>query len=148
MAALLAGLFLDWLFTAMAIYVNTLGPEAPSSPEAFLHDVFATPAGHALIVTGMPMGFPHTLPVPSSSFVILPCCAITKLPPPRPSSLRRRTLRHVGMASASRRGAGLSRLSVEFTILSGDKIASSPSNCDLTNLRPAQLLGYRYPRSQ
>jgi uncharacterized membrane protein len=49
--------FLVWLLVAMSIYDLTLGPDYPASVSAFLQDVFATPAGWALIVIGSGVGF-------------------------------------------------------------------------------------------
>jgi uncharacterized membrane protein len=54
---LLAAIFLLWIGTAWAIYALTLGPEAPTSVTSFLGAVLATPAGWAMIVLGIGMGF-------------------------------------------------------------------------------------------
>jgi uncharacterized membrane protein len=53
----LLAIFLLWLGAAMAIYGWTLGPEAPVSLGAFVHDVFETGAGWALIGIGIGVGF-------------------------------------------------------------------------------------------
>jgi uncharacterized membrane protein len=50
-------LFLLWLGAAMAIYNWTLGPEPPASVSAFVHDVFTTGMGWALIGIGIGVGF-------------------------------------------------------------------------------------------
>ena len=50
-------LFLLWLGAAMAIYGWTMGPEPPVSAVSFLHDVFTTAAGWALIAIGIGVGF-------------------------------------------------------------------------------------------
>jgi uncharacterized membrane protein len=50
-------LFLLWLGAAMAIYGWTMGPEPPVSADSFLHDVFTTGAGWALIAIGVGVGF-------------------------------------------------------------------------------------------
>ena len=55
----LIAIFLLWLLTASLIYQVTLGPEPPVSVGAFVHEVFTTPAGWAMIV----MGNRHRLPV-------------------------------------------------------------------------------------
>jgi len=54
---LLVAIFLFWLVAAEAIYEATLGPEPPASIGAFVHDVFTTGAGWALIVVGCGVGF-------------------------------------------------------------------------------------------
>ena len=48
---------LVWLWAAFAIYVLTLGPKPPVSMSLFVHDVFATPAGHAMAAIGIVVGF-------------------------------------------------------------------------------------------
>jgi uncharacterized membrane protein len=54
---ILVALFVLWLMAAQAIYMLTLGPQAPASLGAFIHDVFLTRAGWALIVIGVGVGF-------------------------------------------------------------------------------------------
>jgi uncharacterized membrane protein len=54
---LLIVIFLLWLVTAEAIYVVTLGPKAPASIPAFIHDVFTTARGWTMIVLGIGVGF-------------------------------------------------------------------------------------------
>jgi uncharacterized membrane protein len=54
---LLAVIFVIWICTAWAIYALTLGPGAPASVTSFLRDVLTTPAGWAMIVLGIGMGF-------------------------------------------------------------------------------------------
>ena len=54
---LLIAIFLLWLVTAEAIYVVTLGPKAPTSIPAFIHDVFTTTRGWTMIVLGIGVGF-------------------------------------------------------------------------------------------
>ena len=49
--------FLFWMVTAYAIYALTLGPLPPASITSFLHDVFMTGPGRALIVLGVGIGF-------------------------------------------------------------------------------------------
>jgi uncharacterized membrane protein len=53
----LMAIFLLWLAVAEAIYLLTLGPEAPLSAGAFFHDLFATSAGWTMIVVGIGVGF-------------------------------------------------------------------------------------------
>jgi uncharacterized membrane protein len=69
---LLAGIFLLWLVVAQAIYVLTLGPKEPASIGAFADAVFTTPAGWALIVVGIGVGFLFALLVLSISVVSFP----------------------------------------------------------------------------
>ena len=47
---------LVWLWAAFALYVLTLGPKPPVSLRLFVHDVVATPAGHAMAVVGVVLG--------------------------------------------------------------------------------------------
>ena len=54
---ILVALFVLWMMAAQAIYMLTLGPAAPASLGAFMHDVFFTRAGWALIVIGVGVGF-------------------------------------------------------------------------------------------
>ena len=54
---ILVAIFLLWLVAAEAIYMLTLGPEAPASIGAFVHDVFMTHVGWAMIVVGIGVGF-------------------------------------------------------------------------------------------
>jgi uncharacterized membrane protein len=56
MGAILVALFLTWLAAAWGVYAVTLGPQPPQSASAFLHAVFATPAGWAMIVLGCAVG--------------------------------------------------------------------------------------------
>jgi uncharacterized membrane protein len=50
-------IFLLWLGAAEAIYRLTLGPAAPASLTAFIHDVFLTKNGWIMIVVGIGVGF-------------------------------------------------------------------------------------------
>lgn len=60
---ILVAIFLLWLVAAEAIYMLTLGPEAPASIGAFVHDVFMTRAGWVMIVVGIGVGFLFALVV-------------------------------------------------------------------------------------
>jgi uncharacterized membrane protein len=55
--SIMALIYLAWLAAAWGIYAVTLGPAPPASAVAFLRDVFTTPAGWAMIVVGMGVGF-------------------------------------------------------------------------------------------
>jgi uncharacterized membrane protein len=57
LGAILALIFFTWLAVAWGIYAATLGPQPPASVSSFLHDVFTTGAGWAMIVIGMAVGF-------------------------------------------------------------------------------------------
>ena len=54
---LLFAIFLLWLGAAYAVYLLTLGPEAPASISSFVSDVFTTRAGWMMIVIGVGVGF-------------------------------------------------------------------------------------------
>jgi uncharacterized membrane protein len=69
---LLAGIFLIWLLTAMAIYRLTLGPAMPTSVSSFAATVFTTAAGWTLIVLGVGVGFLFALVVLATSVVSFP----------------------------------------------------------------------------
>ena len=68
----LLAIFLLWLGAAMAIYDVTLGPEPPASIAGFVHDVFMTARGWAMIVIGCGVGFLFALLVLSISVVSFP----------------------------------------------------------------------------
>ena len=57
LGVVLMAIFLLWLVAAEAIYRLTLGPEAPVSATAFIHDVFLTKAGWTMIAVGIGVGF-------------------------------------------------------------------------------------------
>lgn len=50
-------IFFAWLICANEIYNATLGPAAPASMQAFVHDIFATSAGRLMAVAGIAVGF-------------------------------------------------------------------------------------------
>jgi uncharacterized membrane protein len=50
-------IFVFWQFIAYGIYEVTLGPQLPVSIGSFIHDVFLTRAGWAMIVLGVGIGF-------------------------------------------------------------------------------------------
>jgi uncharacterized membrane protein len=68
----LLAIFLLWLAAAQAIYLMTLGPEAPVSVGAFVRDVFTTRSGWALIVVGIGVGALFALLVLTISVVSFP----------------------------------------------------------------------------
>lgn len=57
LALAMIGELLVWLWVAFALYVVTLGPRPPVSMRAFIDAVWATPAGHAMAVIGVILGF-------------------------------------------------------------------------------------------
>ena len=69
---LLIAIFLLWLTAADVIYGLTLGPKPPVSFGAFVYDVFATPAGWAMIAIGVGVGFLFALVVLAISVVSFP----------------------------------------------------------------------------
>lgn len=69
---LLIALFLLWLVVAQSIYVATLGPQPPVSVAGFISDVLTTPAGWAMIIIGVGVGFLFALLVLATSVVSFP----------------------------------------------------------------------------
>ena len=65
-------IFLLWLIVAYLIYDVTLGPKPPASIAAFVHDVFTTDAGWALIFVGVGVGFLFAVLVLTISVVSFP----------------------------------------------------------------------------
>jgi uncharacterized membrane protein len=65
-------LFGIWIAAANAIYAMTIGGEGPASFGAFVHDVFLTPAGWAMIVLGNIVGFAFAAVVLTISVVAFP----------------------------------------------------------------------------
>ena len=68
----LLAIFLLWLAAAYAIYLVTLGPEAPAGVGPFVRDVFTTAAGWAMIVLGVGVGFLFAVLVLTISVVSFP----------------------------------------------------------------------------
>lgn len=64
--------FLVWVMSANLIFDATMGPEAPQSVIAFVDEVFTTPAGWALIIVGMAVGFVFSVAVLAISVVSFP----------------------------------------------------------------------------
>ena len=56
LGAILVLLFLAWLAAAWGVFALTIGPERPASLSQFAQDVFATPAGWAMILIGCAVG--------------------------------------------------------------------------------------------
>jgi uncharacterized membrane protein len=69
---LLIALFLVWLAVSEGIYDVTLGPAAPVSAWRFVQDVFATPAGWAMIGLGLVVGVLFAVCVLAISVVSFP----------------------------------------------------------------------------
>ncbi|HUO89866.1 MAG TPA: DUF2189 domain-containing protein [Rhizomicrobium sp.] len=72
LGALLIAIFLIWLFVAWQIYHVTFGPAPIVSLAQFVHDVFRTPGGQAMIVMGIGVGFLFALLAMSISIVSFP----------------------------------------------------------------------------
>lgn len=73
----LVAIYVVWLAVAWVIYGSTvgaapLGPVAPESVSSFLRDVFTTPAGWAMIVIGVGVGFLFALLVLAIATVSFP----------------------------------------------------------------------------
>ena len=64
--------FLVWIMSANLIFDATLGPEAPASIAAFVHDIFTTGAGWAMMIIGMALGFAFSVAVLAISVVSFP----------------------------------------------------------------------------
>jgi uncharacterized membrane protein len=69
---ILLTMLLLWLVISNAVYDLTLGPRAPESLGGFVHDVFHTPAGHAMAVVGIGAGFLFALVALAISVVSFP----------------------------------------------------------------------------
>ncbi|MGE0260829.1 MAG: DUF2189 domain-containing protein [Alphaproteobacteria bacterium] len=69
---LLLAIFAVWIGVASAIYDATLGPEPPVSGAAFVHDVFTTAGGWAMIGLGIGIGFLFAVGVLAISVVSVP----------------------------------------------------------------------------
>ena len=68
----LTGIFIVWLLAANVIYLVTLGPQAPTSILSFARDVLTTPAGWAMTILGVGVGFILALLVLTVSVVSFP----------------------------------------------------------------------------
>jgi uncharacterized membrane protein len=64
--------FLAWLGAAWLIYAATMGTASPTTIGGFLHDVFLTPGGQAMIVIGVGVGFVFALFAMAISIVSFP----------------------------------------------------------------------------
>ncbi|MBV9749189.1 MAG: DUF2189 domain-containing protein [Acetobacteraceae bacterium] len=72
LSGVLVAIFLLWLAAAYGIYRVTLGPTPPATIASFLHDVFATGPGWALIGIGVCVGFLFAVVVLTISVVSFP----------------------------------------------------------------------------
>jgi uncharacterized membrane protein len=72
LGVLLMAVFLVWLAVAQSIYVAYFGYAPAASMPDFVHQVFATPAGWALIIVGNGIGFLFALVVLTISVVSFP----------------------------------------------------------------------------
>ena len=72
LSGMLFAIFLLWLVTAYVIYRLTLGPVPPATVGSFVHDVFATGPGWALIGFGVCAGFVFAVVVLTISVVSFP----------------------------------------------------------------------------
>jgi uncharacterized membrane protein len=69
---LLLALFIAWILTAQALYVNLFGPEAPMSISSFMNQVFTTPEGMRMIILGNGIGFVFAVIVLCTSVIAFP----------------------------------------------------------------------------
>jgi len=70
--AMLAVIFLAWLFTAQALYMRIFGPVEPASFTGFIQEVLTTPRGWTLLFWGNLIGFLFALVVLSTTSVAFP----------------------------------------------------------------------------
>ena len=87
-------LLLVWLMVAQGLYVQTLGPEPPTSISAFAMQVFTTGAGWSLIVFGAIIGFGFALVALAISVVSFPLLLDRKVGLPVAVVTSVRVLRH------------------------------------------------------
>lgn len=69
---ILAAIYILWMGAAALIYGATMGWSAPASIPTFFQDVLTTPAGRALIVVGIAVGFCFALLVLAIGSVTVP----------------------------------------------------------------------------
>jgi uncharacterized membrane protein len=69
---LLTAIYVIWLVAAYLTYKVTLGPQPPASMASFVHDVFTTGPGWALILIGVGVGFLFAVLVLAISVVAFP----------------------------------------------------------------------------
>jgi uncharacterized membrane protein len=98
----LAAIFLVWILAAQGIYSATLGPEPPVSLGAFFVDVLTTPAGWAMIIVGMAVGFLFAALVLAISVVSFPLLLDRE-----DISLRSAVITSVRLAAANPRTIGI-----------------------------------------
>ncbi|WP_171124331.1 MULTISPECIES: DUF2189 domain-containing protein [unclassified Ruegeria] len=87
-------LLLIWLMVAQSIYVQTLGPDLPTSLGAFLTEVFTTRAGWTMILIGNAIGFLFALIALAISVVSFPLLLDRKVGVPVAVVTSVRVLRH------------------------------------------------------
>ncbi|WP_171122709.1 MULTISPECIES: DUF2189 domain-containing protein [unclassified Ruegeria] len=87
-------LLLIWLMVAQSIYVQTLGPDLPTSLGAFLTEVFTTREGWTMILIGNAIGFLFALIALAISVVSFPLLLDRKVGVPVAVVTSVRVLRH------------------------------------------------------
>ncbi len=90
----LVALLLVWLMVAQSIYVQTLGPDLPTSLGAFVTQVFTTKAGWTMILFGNAVGFLFALIALAISVVSFPLLLDRKVGVPVAVVTSVRVLRH------------------------------------------------------
>jgi uncharacterized membrane protein len=90
----LVALLLIWLMVAQSIYVQTLGPDLPTSFSTFLTQVFTTKAGWIMILSGILVGFFFALVALATSVISFPLLLDRKVGVPLAVVTSVRVLRH------------------------------------------------------
>jgi uncharacterized membrane protein len=72
LTGVLAVLFVAWVFAAALIYLATVAAETPVGVSGFVHALFATPRGWALIIVGNLVGFVFAAVTVTLSLVSFP----------------------------------------------------------------------------
>lgn len=72
LAFYLFAIFAAWLIAANTIYGLTLGPQPPTSAQAFLRDIFTTSAGWTMLIIGVTVGFLFACAVLAMSLISFP----------------------------------------------------------------------------
>ncbi|MBO9411625.1 MULTISPECIES: DUF2189 domain-containing protein [unclassified Ruegeria] len=90
----LVALLLIWLMVAQSIYVQTLGPDLPTSFSTFVLQVFTTKAGWVMILSGILVGFFFALVALATSVISFPLLLDRKVGVPLAVVTSVRVLRH------------------------------------------------------
>lgn len=69
---MLFAIFITWLLTAQALYVDAFGPTPPASLPGFIRDIFSTDNGRMLLVAGNAIGFVFAVVVLCTTVIAFP----------------------------------------------------------------------------